>query len=176
MFLTGGGGLLRGLDMLLAQECEVPVHVAERPLETVVLGAGAMLEHLEDYRSAFQLVRPRSPGDGLKRSVVRWGERRPGGRHRAPEQRRSASVDQDAQAPHRPITWPRWRPSSRGSHDDRPARSRIVGPLGHLDPPARVGARPARPTDGFAPAIGRGIDRRRPRARARRCGSSRRSR
>ena len=59
MFLTGGGSLLRGLDMLLAQECEVPVHVTEKPLETVVMGAGHMLEHLDDYRSAFQLVRRR---------------------------------------------------------------------------------------------------------------------
>jgi len=59
MFLTGGGGLLRGLDLLLSQECEVPVHVTDRPLETVVLGAGAMLEHLDDYRSSFRLVRRR---------------------------------------------------------------------------------------------------------------------
>jgi rod shape-determining protein MreB len=59
IFLTGGGSLLRGLDLLLAQECEVPVHVAERPRETVVAGAGVMLEHLEDYRTAFQLVRRR---------------------------------------------------------------------------------------------------------------------
>jgi rod shape-determining protein MreB len=59
MFLTGGGSLMRGLHMLLAQECEVPVHVTERPLETVAIGAGRMLEHLEDYRSAFQLVRRR---------------------------------------------------------------------------------------------------------------------
>ena len=59
MFLTGGGSLLRGLDMLLAQECEVPVHATERPLETVVTGAGHMLEHLADYQSAFQLVRRR---------------------------------------------------------------------------------------------------------------------
>jgi rod shape-determining protein MreB len=59
MFLTGGGSLLRGLDMLLAQECEVPVHVVEHPLETVATGTGRMLEHLEDYRSAFQLVRRR---------------------------------------------------------------------------------------------------------------------
>jgi rod shape-determining protein MreB len=59
MFLTGGGALLRGLDMVLAQECEVPVHVADRPMETVALGAGSMLEHLEDYRSSFQLVRRR---------------------------------------------------------------------------------------------------------------------
>ena len=59
MYLTGGGSLLRGLDMLLAQECEVPVHVVEHPLETVAVGTGRMLEHLEDYRSAFQLVRKR---------------------------------------------------------------------------------------------------------------------
>ena len=59
MFLTGGGSLLRGLDMLLARECEVPVHVTEDPLRTVAVGAGHMLEHLEDYRSAFQLVRRR---------------------------------------------------------------------------------------------------------------------
>lgn len=59
MFLTGGGALLRGFDMLLAQECEVPVHVVERPLETVAVGTGRMLEHLEDYRTAFQLVRRR---------------------------------------------------------------------------------------------------------------------
>jgi rod shape-determining protein MreB and related proteins len=61
MFLTGGGSLLKGIDQLLSEECEVPVHVAERPLETVALGAGHMLEHLEEYRSAFQLVRPAAP-------------------------------------------------------------------------------------------------------------------
>ncbi|MGZ4114159.1 MAG: rod shape-determining protein MreB [Actinomycetota bacterium] len=71
MFLTGGGGLLRGMDLLLAQECEVPVHLAERPLETVILGAGAMLEHLADYRSSVQLVRRRRPGEGRLPRVVR---------------------------------------------------------------------------------------------------------
>jgi rod shape-determining protein MreB and related proteins len=59
MFLAGGGALLRGIAMVLAEECEVPVHVAERPLETVIRGAGMMLEHLSDYQSAFQLVRRR---------------------------------------------------------------------------------------------------------------------
>jgi rod shape-determining protein MreB len=62
MFLTGGSASLRGLDLLLAQECEVPVHLTDRPLETVVLGAGAMLEHLDDFRASFQLVRRRHPG------------------------------------------------------------------------------------------------------------------
>ena len=57
VFLTGGGGLLRGMDMLLAQECEVPVHTTEHPLETVVLGAGKMLEQLDIYRSALDTAR-----------------------------------------------------------------------------------------------------------------------
>ena len=60
MFLAGGGSLLRGLDLRLAEECEVPVHVTDRARETVVLGAGRMLEHLEDYRASFQLTRRRS--------------------------------------------------------------------------------------------------------------------
>jgi rod shape-determining protein MreB len=57
MFLMGGGAMLTGLDQLLAQECEVPVHLAENPRETVVRGAGHMLEHLERYRNSFQLER-----------------------------------------------------------------------------------------------------------------------
>lgn len=43
IFLTGGGGMLHGLDLRLAEACEVPVHLAERPLEAVVLGAGRCL-------------------------------------------------------------------------------------------------------------------------------------
>ncbi len=73
IFLTGGGGLLRGIDLLLAQECEVPVHLTDHPLETVVRGAGAMLEHLDEYRSSFQLVRRRALGDGWLPRVVRQG-------------------------------------------------------------------------------------------------------
>lgn len=42
--LTGGGGMLRGLDARIAEECDVPVHLTDRPLETVVLGAGKCLE------------------------------------------------------------------------------------------------------------------------------------
>jgi rod shape-determining protein MreB len=53
LFLTGGGALLRGLDMRLAQECEVPVHVTESPLTTVVVGAGHLLDYLPEYRATF---------------------------------------------------------------------------------------------------------------------------
>ena len=51
VFLTGGGAMLRGLDMRIAQECEVPVHLTEEPLTTVVLGAGRLLDFLPEYRS-----------------------------------------------------------------------------------------------------------------------------
>jgi rod shape-determining protein MreB len=53
LFLTGGGAMLTGLDMRLARECEVPVHLTESPLETVVVGAGHLLEYLPEYRATF---------------------------------------------------------------------------------------------------------------------------
>ena len=40
IMLTGGGALLRGLDFLVAQETNMPVHVAERPLDCVAEGTG----------------------------------------------------------------------------------------------------------------------------------------
>lgn len=49
--LTGGGGMLSGLDMLLSQEVEVPVHITEQPLEAVVMGAGRCLEAFGNLKS-----------------------------------------------------------------------------------------------------------------------------
>ena len=55
--LTGGGGMLAGLDMLISQEAEVPVHVTQQPLEAVVLGAGKCLESFQSLKSIFVGVR-----------------------------------------------------------------------------------------------------------------------
>ncbi len=44
IMLTGGGALLRGLDMLINRETGMPVHVAEDPLDCVVNGTGKCLE------------------------------------------------------------------------------------------------------------------------------------
>ena len=41
--LTGGGALLKKLDVRLMHETGLPVSMAEDPLSSVVLGAGAML-------------------------------------------------------------------------------------------------------------------------------------
>jgi rod shape-determining protein MreB len=51
--LAGGGGMLSGLDMLLSQQAEVPVHVTKQPLEAVVLGAGKCLEAFDSLKSMF---------------------------------------------------------------------------------------------------------------------------
>ncbi|MBQ1349559.1 MAG: rod shape-determining protein [Ruminococcus sp.] len=39
IMLTGGGALLRGMDMLVMQQTGMPVHIAERPLDCVADGA-----------------------------------------------------------------------------------------------------------------------------------------
>jgi rod shape-determining protein MreB and related proteins len=48
--LTGGGGLLRGLDRRLMHETGIPIHLAENPLESVVLGSGKCLEEFETLK------------------------------------------------------------------------------------------------------------------------------
>jgi rod shape-determining protein MreB len=45
--LTGGGALLRHLDILLTQEIGIPVHVADNPLECTAVGSAVALEHLD---------------------------------------------------------------------------------------------------------------------------------
>jgi len=45
--LTGGGSLLRGLDIRLREETNLPIITVDTPLTTVVLGTGKALEELE---------------------------------------------------------------------------------------------------------------------------------
>ena len=45
--LTGGGALLRGLDLLLRQETDLPITVADDPLSCVALGTGKVLDELD---------------------------------------------------------------------------------------------------------------------------------
>jgi len=48
--LSGGGALLRNLDVLLKEETGLPVVIAEDPLASVVLGSGTALDHLDKYK------------------------------------------------------------------------------------------------------------------------------
>jgi len=49
--LTGGGALLKSLDHRLNYETHMPVVVAERPLQSVVIGSGKCLEEFEVLNS-----------------------------------------------------------------------------------------------------------------------------
>jgi rod shape-determining protein MreB len=51
--LVGGGSLLKGLDLRLEKESEVPVRLVRQPLESVVLGAGRVVESYEELREMF---------------------------------------------------------------------------------------------------------------------------
>lgn len=50
MLLTGGGGLLRNLDILLARETGVAAYVAEDAVSCVAIGAGRALENLHIFQ------------------------------------------------------------------------------------------------------------------------------
>jgi rod shape-determining protein MreB and related proteins len=45
--ITGGGALLKGIDERLRHETGMPIHITERPLDSVALGAGKCVEEFE---------------------------------------------------------------------------------------------------------------------------------
>jgi len=47
IMLTGGGALLRNLDVLIREETGLPVTIADDPLSTVAIGAGVALDQLD---------------------------------------------------------------------------------------------------------------------------------
>ena len=58
--LAGGGALIRNLDKLLSQKTEMPVYIAEDPLECVVKGTGKTLEDLERLKTVLINARKRT--------------------------------------------------------------------------------------------------------------------
>jgi rod shape-determining protein MreB len=48
--LAGGGALLRGIDVLMSKETNLPVHVAEDPLSAVAEGTGKVLQEFDYLR------------------------------------------------------------------------------------------------------------------------------
>ena len=57
--LAGGGALIHNLDKLLAEKTEMPVYIAENPLECVAKGAEKTLEDLEKLRAVLTNSRRR---------------------------------------------------------------------------------------------------------------------
>jgi rod shape-determining protein MreB len=54
--MTGGGSLLRGIDMLLREATNLPITVAEDPLTCVVLGTGKILDDPTLYEKVLMSV------------------------------------------------------------------------------------------------------------------------
>lgn len=50
VILTGGGSLLRGLGKRLKEEIDMPVHLADAPLDCVVKGTGIALEEINSLK------------------------------------------------------------------------------------------------------------------------------
>ena len=55
--ITGGGALIKRIDTLIAQKIEIPVYIAERPLDCVANGTGKTIEDMDKLRTA--LIRNR---------------------------------------------------------------------------------------------------------------------
>ena len=50
--LTGGGALIKNIDMLISQKTEIPVYIADRPLDCVANGTGNTIEDMDKLRTA----------------------------------------------------------------------------------------------------------------------------
>lgn len=59
IMLTGGGAMLSGLDMLVRKETDMPVNIADAPLDCVAVGSGRALENIDKlgYMSSLSLSR-----------------------------------------------------------------------------------------------------------------------
>lgn len=54
LVLTGGGSLLRGLDLFIEKEVGLPTRMAEDPMSCVARGTAIFLEHLDRYSSILE--------------------------------------------------------------------------------------------------------------------------
>lgn len=61
IILAGGGGLLRGLDKLVAATTQIPTRVTDDPLTVVARGTGIVLEDLEALREVLVPSPPSKP-------------------------------------------------------------------------------------------------------------------
>lgn len=52
IWVTGGGALIKGLDILLEEELQIPIRIANEPLTAVARGTGIILEDIEKYSEA----------------------------------------------------------------------------------------------------------------------------
>ena len=54
--LTGGGALLRNLDKVISEETQMPVLIAENPLDCVAIGTGKALDHIHLFKTNQEIL------------------------------------------------------------------------------------------------------------------------
>lgn len=55
--LTGGGALIKNIDMLISQKTDIPVYIADKPLDCVAQGTGKTIEDMDKLRTALITAR-----------------------------------------------------------------------------------------------------------------------
>ena len=48
--LTGGGAMLKNIDKVISEETNIPVFIADEPLESVAIGTGKSLDYIQHFR------------------------------------------------------------------------------------------------------------------------------
>ena len=66
IYLSGGGALLQGLDLLISQEVKMPVKVVEDSLTVMVRGAGMILENLDELKEVLNDENEKAPPREIK--------------------------------------------------------------------------------------------------------------
>ncbi len=61
IYLAGGGGFLKGLDVLIQQEVKVPTKIVEDPITAMARGAGMVLEKLDELHEVLTEVENMEP-------------------------------------------------------------------------------------------------------------------
>lgn len=61
IYLTGGGSLLQGLDLLIAKETKIPTQIIEDPVTAVARGAGMVLENIDELREVLSQTEELEP-------------------------------------------------------------------------------------------------------------------
>ena len=142
--LTGGGALLRGLDERLREETGMPIHMADNPLDSVVLGTGKCVE---DFDTLSQVLVPESRRRQARR-------RRPASASAGPRQGvqlRREDLGAPTPGTHRPRLWRCAPPSPRRPHAEGPVGARVIRRIrlrGRVCRPRE--ARPSGPPGGTA--------------------------
>jgi rod shape-determining protein MreB and related proteins len=139
--LTGGGGLLKGLDERLKHETGMPIHITENPLSSVAIGSGKCLEEFEALKKVLISSRATDPPSagleehlGRPRSPLARGERGPP-YQRVSQRRRRASCSSCSCSPPSCSS-----PSTSARREEGPL-DRLRGVATAVFVPSRTGSR-----------------------------------